>query len=486
MEKIRQKLLAFISSPKDGILLSGIAIGVYMLLYYYSKNFGLASSWEQLGVFIAYYFVVPTVVLLLGYRLFTLPTLLGYRKHYLFIAVPLIVVLFLLQLIIAGPRRKSFFLGLAIVLLFAGAKKFAHYHKLFIVLLFVMAACSLPTFFGNIYNYATASDAWRKLPDDIEQVQFKTKPNIYYIQPDGYASPANLKNANYNFDNKDFEQFLSVEGFTVYPDFRSNYNSTLLSNTSAFSMRHHYARQDIEDFWARRIIVGDNPVLRILKNNGYTTHFVTEKPYLIMNRPKLGYDSCNFTYSELPYLKDAMGLERDVFKSLKEVKPTVGPQFYFIEKMTPSHVSVFSKRGKASEKEWYLERLQKTNIWLMQVVSYIEKKDPDALIIIGADHGGFVGFDHTLQSMTLTKDPLLVKSIFGSMMAIKWGNEKAREYDGKLHTSVNLFRVIFAYLSQDKKYLNHTEADNSFVLTHSPGGLYKYINDKGEVVLQKQ
>ena len=37
--------------------------------------------------------------------------------------------------------------------------------------------------------------------DPVAQAEFKKKPNIYYIQPDGYAGEVNLKGNLYRYDN---------------------------------------------------------------------------------------------------------------------------------------------------------------------------------------------------------------------------------------------------------------------------------------------
>lgn len=489
IEKLRQKILRFINSPKDVPLLAGFSIGLYMVLYYYSKNFSLANSWQQLLFFTAYYMVMPIALLFLGYKLFSVAQLAAYKKHFLFVAIPGFMLFFLLQLSFIGVSKRGFFIA-GIALFVAMSFKLKDYYKFFVVLILFLSIFNALPILKTGYMAATSLSDWKKMPDDILNVKFKERPNVYYIQPDGYASFRNLKDSNHNFDNSAFEGFLSQNGFTLYEDFRSNYFSTLLSNSSIFSMKHHYIEGSINSYGARNVIVGENPVLSIFKNNKYKTHFISQKPYLVINRPRLGYDYSNIDYDDLPYLKDGWENDYDVTKGVEDAMQSQSSSgnFYFIEKLVPEHITnlkVYTD-GKVKEREKYLKLVKEANGWLQKTIAYIALKDPDALIIIAADHGGFVGFDYTLQCLEHTNDKLLVKSIYGAAAAIRWNNPQFKEYDGKLKTSVNLFRTVFSFLAKDKKYLNYLEEDASYIKTEKPTGLFKYIDAKGNVVFDKK
>jgi hypothetical protein len=484
IEKLRQKITGFITSPKDAPLLAGVAIGVYMIAHYYAKNLALAASWEQLLFFASYYLLLPVAVLFAGYKVFSIPKLLPYRSHFLFVAIPLFLAFYLLQLSFLGTYKRFIFAGVLIVFILVSLR-FARYYKLFVVLLLLLSLFNVVPVASAGYSYITASDAWQQQPDGILTTQFKKKPNVYYIQPDGYTNKPNLDGSIYDFDNHDFEGYLSSEGFTTYTNYRSNYYSTLLSNSSMFSMKHHYLQPDVEEFNARNVIMSNNPVLQVFKNNGYTTHFITERPYLLISRPKLGYDTANFAYSELPYLKDAWEYTRDETADFKNMKTSPGPHFYFIEKMLPGHISVFTSGGKDDERKAYLDKVRGANVWLMELIAQIEKKDPDGIIVIAADHGGFVGFETSLQSQEKTDNPLLVKSMFGALCAIRWNADGHEVYGKSLKTSVNLFRVLFAFLSEDKALLNNLQDDASYIDAVKPKGRYRYIDAQGNIVFQK-
>src|SRR5690606_8842540 len=126
------------------------------------------------------------------------------------------------------------------------------------LILAVIGLFSLVPVISKNLNY---SKDWMQQPDNIENVVFNKKPNVYYIQPDGYANFSELGGGYYNFDNSEFETFLEQNSFKSYADFRSNYDATLASNSSIFMMKHHFYSASAgsgEVARARNIILGDN------------------------------------------------------------------------------------------------------------------------------------------------------------------------------------------------------------------------------------
>lgn len=483
MAGVRERLLAFISSDKDVPLLAGFSMGLYLLLFYYAANYSLANSVVQFLALSLYYIIAPVAMLYILYRLVSITRFSKYKSHILFVAVCLLFSYYVLEIIYISFSKKKIFVVVTLVSILLSVK-FSRYYKLFIILFFFSSVFNVFKIGTIIWQISTASATWQKLPDSIEHIEFKSHPNIYYIQPDGYTNPENLKGATYNFDNTAFEGFLRDSGFKVYNDFRSNYYSTLLSNASIFAMKHHYVQQDIDPYTARNAIITDNAVLRILKNNKYKTHFITQRPYLVINRPAMGYDFCNFEYSSLPYFMDGWDTTRDVYKDMETqvLKNSKEGNFYFIEKIAPGHITgnePFSK-GVEGERKAYLEAVKEANDWLRQTVNFINKNDPSALVIIGADHGGFVGLEYLGQTEMLITEGQIKKSMFGALMAIKWNNAEYGVYDGGLKTSVNMFRTVFSFLAKDTSYLKDMESDDSFMRTLHPQSVYKYIDGNGD------
>ena len=183
-------------------------------------------------------------------------------------------------------------------------------------------------------------------------------------------------------------------------------------------------------------------------------------------------------------------MKRNVTKDLEvAIKENSSTQnFYFVEKISPGHIanSKASSKGIAIEREDYLESLRSANVWLKDLVDMITTNDPNGLIIVMADHGGYVGLEHSLEAREKQDDRDLVYSIFTSALAIKWP-DGIEPYDEDLRTNVNLFRVLFSSLSKDRTFLDHLEADHSYAIIAkgAPFGVYKVIDEDGVVGFER-
>src|SRR5690606_5220257 len=153
---------------------------------------------------------------------------------------------------------------------------FKNHIKKAIVFQLLMALLVVPKLIPDLYNQFLVKNDWSQLPDQILSVKFKETPNIYWIQPDGYVNQETLENKLYN-SKSDLYNWLRDNRFKVYNGFRSNYPASLVSNASIFAMKHHYFGStpfsSIEMPGARTVINGNNSVIEILKNNGYTNYF---------------------------------------------------------------------------------------------------------------------------------------------------------------------------------------------------------------------
>lgn len=121
------------------------------------------------------------------------------------------------------------------------------------------------------------------------------------------------------------------------------------------------------------------------------------------------------------------------------------------------------------------------------MVLHIIQNDPEALIMIMADHGGFVGLDYTRQIYHKTTNPDIIHSAFGSILSIRWPHGKAPEIDSNLKSGVNVFRILFSYLAEDDKYLQHLQSDSSYLILKegAESGVYEYIDTHGNMVFNK-
>ncbi len=489
--KKKQLILDFISNQKQYPVVYAIAAGLYPIVFYFSNNFKLVNTWGHLSFFVFCFILCPIVVFLIAHRL---------SKHHIFNKTRKYILPFLNVFGFLGFMSISYHAGIQkkiMVLIFFIALIaiffIFRYIKKIIALQFILALIGSIVLLNTINNQIYYSEEWLKQPDDIANVVFKNKPNVYFIQPDGYENLSEIKKGYYNMDNSYFENFLLKEGFKNYPNFRSNYPSTLSSNSSIFMMKHHYYNNDKDSkdaLNARKVIVTKNTVLDVFKKNGYKTHLILEAPYLLLNRPELGFDESNFNGLEIPYIGNGFRNKKNVLEPLNLKLEDDVPHFFFIEFFNPGHIrnDKSNSRGVEGERTVWIENLKEANETLINLVTLIKKDDPNALIMILSDHGGYVGLEYAIEMYTKTEDRDVLYSIFGSILSIHWPDNDNPEFENSMKSAVNVFRFLFSYLSEEKRYLDHLEEDSSYLLivNGATRGVYKSIDENGNITFEKK
>ncbi len=472
--------------------LVGIATGLYPVIFYYTNNYALINSTKHLLYFIGFFLVVPSVGFLIADKLF-LKKQKAERKSLILTFLNVSAFLMFIQLCLYTSVQWLFTL---IIIVIAGVIAWflrAHLKKI-VAFQFLLALIALFSLIPNVISQLNYSDTWKEQPDDIEAVVFTKRPNVYYIQPDGYVNFSELVKGFYQLEEIPLKPYLEEKRFTQYPDVRSNYTSTLSSNMATFTMKHHYNNygfnfSELPD--ARAIIVNDNPVLRIFKNNNYKTHFIAEHSYIIANKPEIGYDRCNFSTSEIAYINDGFDQRQEVLPPLKKYleEDPEASKFFFIEIFKPGHVPAMKEEAKSKtfEKDKWLVNLGMADEKLRAVIDVIVENDPTALVMIMSDHGGSVGLTHMLETRTRTDSRDKLISTYSTNLAIRWPENNAPDFDDKMKTGINVFRVLFSYLSDDTKYLEHLQEDSSFTYIEegAPKGVYKVLDENGEVTFEK-
>ena len=464
---IKEKFNDFINNNKDYPILTGFVVGFYPLIFFYSNNFETINSFQHLLFFCFLFFITPIVFIFVIYRFFNNSITYNHlKRHFLFVTViEFTAVLFsMVYFLNLWIKVLLFVLFISILL----SIKFNKQYKKVIVFIFLLSI--IPLFkLLSIFSYRVFNDtlSWMNQKDCIKNVRFKKSPNIYFIEPDGYAGKEEMEKYPYEYKNNMYD-WLESKNFTLYKNTNSNYPATLASNASMFGMKHHFlgkiSNSPFEMDNARSIIVGNNPVISILKNNNYKNYFIVTDEYFQQSFKKVKYDFFNIKNAEIPYFTNSNNVQKDVYADLKIIldsKQNLNqPKFYFIEKMLPHHIH-FDGTGKANERKVYLEKIEKSNVFLKKITTLISEKDPNGIIIIASDHGGWVGIENENEMFTI-KQQRLIKSIFGNLLAIKWNNKSHFEYDEKLKSNVNIFRILFSYLSEDKLFLKNLEGDESY------------------------
>ena len=91
--------------------------------------------------------------------------------------------------------------------------------------------------------------------------------------------------------------------------------------------------------------------------------------------------------------------------------------------------------------------------------------------------------------MYSTNKPEYINSIYSTLAAIRWNGFLKEDLDINLKSNVNLFRVLFAVLAENKSFLNHLEDDSSFNLHKENtfyNSVYRVIDNDGNVIFNKR
>lgn len=467
-------------------IILGLLCGFYPLVFFYSNNFWAVNSWKHFGYFSLVFLGIPVAVFLLLNIIFKWVKIPKHQQLQVRFVSIIFVISCLMSQAISLKMEKKILLGILILAILLSFKLYQHWRKV-IVLVLLMSV--IPTVKCATKIVESQMQQWRFTTTDISEIAFKKTPNVYVIQPDGYVGFEWMSKEPYGYENP-METWLSDIGFSLYPNYRSNYPASLTSNAALFAMNHHYFGKtlapSIELPMAREVIAGINPVIEAFSNNGYRNFFIVEDDYFQQNFPKEGYDYYNIPSADIPYFTDGNRIKKDVFEDLKYAMDTVsweGPRFYFIEKLLPHHIHFAA--SKEEERETYLGKIRDVNIWLEGIVNTIEERDPDAIVVLLADHGGWVGLN-SYDEMFSATDDMRINTVFSSLGAVKWNGHLQSDADLELKSSVNLFRVLFSVLSDNPELLKNTEDNSSYNL--KPGSFSKSVravlDDNGNNQLQ--
>lgn len=323
-------------------------------------------------------------------------------------------------------------------------------------------------FLANIWRYRHEF-AYRPPANTFKQDASKitSKPNIYYLVFDRYASADTLQR-EYKYDNSKALDYLAGKGFVTREAPYANYPFTMMSISSTLRMGYHAdlgaefgkSSQNFQAAFPYRQFLSNPPVARELQKNGYSYNVVsswwdfTRNSTLADTEP---VDSFRFQiFGRSYWLTD---LQRSIFgssilKPLLQKGITVGhttlfkydkdrwpaqnftdelsalktiaaasatqkqPQFTFGHILSPHDPYIFNADGSyttydtnrtdngADEYVKYTNQLTYANTQLMATVGYIREHDPTAVIIIQSDEGPYPKQFQGGQSPIDLHDPL--------------------------------------------------------------------------------
>jgi hypothetical protein len=315
----------------------------------------------------------------------------------------------------------------------------------------------------------------------------ESRPDIYYIVPDRYASEETLREI-YDFDNSAFYDALEERGFYVARDSYANYIKTPHSLLSTLAMEYLDQEQLQSEATSgedrgplHRRLRGELPVPHTLQELGYRHLQVVS--WWGPTRDNVDADvvyayegasefTAGLVQTTLLAALDVNAVELDPWDwrvlrehslyqldRLERIPELPGPKFVFAHLLIPHDPYVFDIDGSfmdrpqvraQGEPESYLRQLQYTNQRLLGIVDRIRaaysSSDDQPIIIIQADEGPFPpayrADEWGFNWMGATDEELQQK--FGILNAVYLPGvdaEAAGFHRGA--TQVNTFRIIF-------------------------------------------
>lgn len=333
-----------------------------------------------------------------------------------------------------------------------------------------------------------------------------SKPNIYFLMYEDYADDDTLERVN-NFDNSPLLNYLSGEGFVNRRPAYSNYPFTTSSLASVLAM--HYFPEFEQMFgkdgsWQTtfpyRSIINNPPAAQLLKQNGYTYNQLsswwenTRINVQADNQPTKGYRlnafGGHFFLSDLsrdilnksvlsPFLKKGLtaghtpvltydrdydppeNLSRQItaLKQIAASSPHTSPQFTFGHFMIPHTPYIYKPDGSiasysgehdddgAPENVKYANQVAYLNSQIENMVGYIRRHDPNAVILIQSDEGSYPPEFRGVQTpkhyfTPVNLPPDRVRQKFSILASYYLPGATSDEVHGGIASAVNVFPYV--------------------------------------------
>jgi hypothetical protein len=338
-------------------------------------------------------------------------------------------------------------------------------------------------------------------PEEIrvyEGVTLAKKPNIYCICLESYHSFAAMQEL-YGFDNHAFREFLETNGFSTEEGTYANYWHTMSSLHSFLRMGHHYAAGTFgihDSLYARGFVSGSgtyyNPVLKILKRNGYSILYLLPADYYY--RPGAGLVDVSLLKQSWPLAPLKVSLPRFIGRepetSVVDYERKVGetiaawprgkPAFFFM-KLGVEHAAQVYDYRKDRERfaAMYVDAVAQSNAHIQALCKQIIAKDPAGIVILMGDHGAQSykvskrEFQETAHLDGLPAERI-VDDMHAVLLAIRWGTGM-ESADYPFHSLANVMRFVFYRLSHDEALLATAVPDDSYLMEN--GFLCRTVED---------
>lgn len=365
---------------------------------------------------------------------------------------------------------KQINLTIFILILVFALFKYNIMYKISCIFTYSMIGTNLLTILLNSFNF-TSYESQIKLENPAT---FNNKVNVYHLLFDGYTSNYSIKKYE-GFDNSPIYRYLENNGFKTYENARSNYFKTFISMTSLFEMEY----QNLDDInihtyrlksHKEKLISFCNNVSKTFYHNNYLIYNKENEPFNIC-----GMDNKNYAIKE----SDISFFSTFINSGMP--KRFIAKHFSNLPKTQKSDDSTNQKlnhilKGKNDFKYVYIHNantvftpscfenpnkeiitrqkykcfVKTVNSDIKKSVDLIQQNDPNALIIISADHGSVWRHKPNGETRVLWFDRR--DEIFSIMLAVKYP-KKCKSFNAvnvENISPVNIYRYVFACL-QGKK-----------------------------------
>jgi len=330
-----------------------------------------------------------------------------------------------------------------------------------------------------------------------------SKPNVYFIILDSYASHRTLKKY-YDWDDSGVVEAFRRRGFSVNKKAYSNYPFTGLSLGATLNMRYVHEDREFIDAKSKisylAKIKDQNEVIQRFKSEGYDIISDEFEDYkLLYKKRSIDKNKISSWLSDefidmvirvsiLCIMQEELTVDarrQDIlsdFEALKRMDIANKPKFVFTHILCPHPPYIFkvdgskpglleSAWGRVENKNGYISQLRFVGTQIIEVVDILRIRDPSAVIIVQADHGhGYILGDYLLDSK---KPPIeFIDAQYGIFSAIYL--PPGIVIPEKI-VPVNLFRYIFNALFNAK--LDILPERTFFTKIKEPFAIYEVTSD---------
>ena len=346
-------------------------------------------------------------------------------------------------------------------------------------------------FFTYYFERESSLNIMNEVEKELQTNISKTEklPNIYYIILDAYAGDDILQE-QLDFDNHEFNSFLTNKGFFVATNSHSNYQITKLSIASSLNMIYfdHSPEKEIsKEEIAYKNLISDNKLMNYLKSQGYTTINISSGFPLTQKLDAADFNLClksMYVNSEFLIMLVSTSMLKTVSSNLFEQRSREiilcsfselskihqkfeSPVFVFAHILLPHPPYFFGPNGEPInpeelsldlwDKKGYLNNIKFANKKITEFIEEIlSNNNNPPIIIIQGDHGSAF----TVDMKNLTKEMMKERSSILNAYYFP-GTPQSLLYDSI--TPVNSFRVVLnahfdknVILLEDRIYMHRT------------------------------